>query len=334
MKKTKSFSLIKRWLLASLGSLAVLSVLGGGLLWYWLQPVDRRSDETITVVVSRGLSTTEIGQLLVDKDLIRSPLVWQFVIWWDGLRGKLQAGSFALQRSQSTSEIAAALTKGTNDVWVTIPEGLRATEIGAIFAKDLPNFDLNSEAYQTECLAYEGYLFPETYLVPRQYSTAQACRLLRQEYGRQVTMDMRETMHRAGHTEEEVITLASIVQREAKKTADMKIVAGILWQRLSIGMALQVDATLQYARGYAEAQQTWWPIPSAADRQLDSPYNTYQQTGLPPTPIASPGIEAIRAAISPTATDYLYYISNTDGTQMYYATTYAEHQQNIARYLN
>jgi UPF0755 protein len=146
-------------------------------------------------------------------------------------------------------------------------------------------------------------------------------------------MKMREGMHSDGRKEEDVMILASIVAREAKKPEDMKKVAGVLWNRLELGMPLQVDATLQYAKGYDEEKKTWWSTPLSQDKNIVSPYNTYKNAGLPPGPISNPGLDAIQAATYPTPSDNLYYISNTAGTQMYFAQTYEEHQQNIAKYL-
>lgn len=325
-------SLLRHWITR----LLVIAILLAGLMvgggWWLLQPAGNTETE-IMVVIPANSSAKQIALILKEKSLVRSSWAFLFSVWQQGLANRLQAGSFRLKPSLSTSEIVRALTTGTNDVWVTIKEGLRAEEIGALMEESLDNFRRDDPQYQTECLAYEGYLFPETYLVPRQYSTAQSCRLLRQEYGNQVPFELRETIHQAGRTEEEVMTLASIVQREAKSAADMKIVAGILWNRLEIGMPLQVDATLQYVRGYDESEKTWWPQPRAEDKEIKSPYNTYLNPGLPPGPISNPGIEAIEAAIYPTENDYLYYISSIDSTKMYYARTYEEHLANIEQYL-
>lgn len=316
--------------------LVLLVGIGGGLTW-WLwqgfQPVQPGNATTQEIVIPKGSSVKAISQQLQQAGLIRSPLHFQLVVRQKGLANKIQAGSFTLSSSSSTSEIAQQLTEGTNDVWITIKEGWRVGEIGEYLATQLPNFDTTSQDFKTECLAYEGFLFPETYLVPKEYDAAATCQLLRRQYGEVVTMDMREDIHQAGFTEEDIITLASIIEREAKLPADMKVVAGILRNRLELGMPLQVDATLQYIKGYDATQQTWWPPALAADKQLDSPYNTYQNAGLPPGPIANPGKNAIMAAIYPTDSDYLYYISNSEGTQMHYSRTYEEHQQNIERYL-
>lgn len=320
--------------LMSLGVILLLA-LAGVSWWAWqgLQPVQPGSSEEIEIVIPKGSSVKAISEQLANEGLIRSPIHFQLIVQQKGLANQIQAGSFSLSPGLSTDEIATQLTQGTNDVWITIKEGWRAAEIGEYVASVLPQFDTTGEVFAQECLAYEGFLYPETYLVPKEYDTKQVCQLLRRQYGTVVTMEMREAIHSAGYTEEEIITLASIVEREAKRPADMKIVAGILLNRLELGMPLQVDATLQYIKGYNESTQTWWPTPLAADKQLDSPYNTYQNPGLPPGPISNPGLNAISAAIYPTPSDYLYYISNSAGTQMHYAQTYEQHQANIEQYL-
>lgn len=318
-------------------SLLTLSLLLGAVATYWFwqgfQAVQPNSTETQEIVIPKGSSVKAISQQLATAGLIRSPLHFQLIVKQKGIAQQTQAGSFTLSPGSTTPEIAEQLTQGTNDLWVTIKEGWRAAEIGEYLGSVLPNFDQSSADFKSECLDYEGFLYPETYLVPKEYNTTDMCRLLRRQYGEVLTMKHREAIHQAGFTEEEIITLASIIEREARRPDDMKMVAGILHNRLALGMPLQVDATLQYIKGYDEQKETWWATPLAADKQLDSPYNTYQNPGLPPAPIANPGENAILAAIYPTESNYLYYISNSAGTQMHYAETYEQHQQNIDRYL-
>ncbi len=312
------------------GSFVGLTVLLG---WWMLQPLNPYRSEKEIVVIPKGSSIKSISRTLEEKGYIRSRYAFQFAVWQKKIAKNIQAGSFQLAPSMSTYEIADALTKGTNDVWVTLKEGWRAEEIGQELAKVLPAFSLEGEAFKKECAAYEGYLFPETYLIPNGYDTAQACKLLRQQYGEKMTMKMRDDLHAAGRSEEQVMTLASIIAREAKKPEDMKKVAGVLYNRLEIDMPLQVDATLQYVKGYDPQKKTWWPTPLAADKQLESPYNTYKNAGLPPGPIANPGLDAIMAAVYPAQHDYLYYISDSSGAQMYFAKTYEEHQAYIEQHL-
>lgn len=316
--------------------IAILALTGAaGAYWLWqgFQPAQPGSKADIEVIIPKGSSVKAISEQLAEAGVIKSPLHWQIVVKQKGIANQIQAGTFTLSPGSTAAEIADQLTQGTNDLWVTIKEGWRATEIGAYLADNLPGFSAEGEVFNTECLGYEGYLYPETYLVPREYDTKQMCQLMRRQYGEVLTMERREAIHQAGFTEEEIITLASIIEREAKRPADMKVVSGILQNRLEMGMPLQVDATLQYIKGYDQANQTWWPTALSADKELASPYNTYANPGLPPGPICNPGENAILAAMEPTPSDYLYYISNSAGTQMHYAETYEEHQENINLYL-
>jgi len=335
-KRNGWISLLSSGKMLFLGVLMLcIGLILGGSVWVWqgFQPVSSDSEKKIAVVIETGSNASQIAQNLFEKKLIRSPLHFRVFVKQQQLASQLQNGTFTLSPAMSLTEIALRLTKGSDSERVTLKEGWRAAEMGEYLATILPNFQIDSPEYKTECLAYEGYLFPETYFVPREYTTTQMCKLLRQQYGEVVTMKMREDMHQADFKEEQIITLASIVEREAKEPEDMKVVAGILRNRLAIGMPLQVDATLQYIKGYDSNRKTWWAPPLASDKTLESPYNTYQNSGLPPAPISNPGKEAILAATYPTDSENLYYISSQDGSTMYFAQTYEQHQLNIEKYL-
>lgn len=310
-----------------------IGLAGATIAWWALQPADAAAAENKTFTIAPGTSTTAIANKLESEGLIRSAYAFKFVVWKDKLTNKIQAGSFQLNASDTPAEIATALTQGTEDVWVTVREGLRATEIGELLDQELENFDSTSTDFAELCLENEGYLFPETYLVPREYSTASMCNYLRAQFDLVMTEEWQQAIESQGWTQREIVTLASIIEREARNPADMKIVSGILRNRLEIGMPLQVDATLQYAKGYNESTKSWWSPPTAADKAVDSPYNSYTNTGLTPGPISNPGKNALEAAIFPTANDNLYYISNSDGSEMHYAETYEQHMVNIDRYL-
>lgn len=302
------------------------------LLQFMSQPVNGQ-EIAMTFVIPRGQAVRTIARRLEEAKLVRSQWVFTYTVWRLGLTGKIQAGTYTLSPSMNVSQVAETLTQGSDDALITIPEGLRAEEIGEIIAEQLPGFSVDDDAFIPECHAYEGKLFPETYRMPRTYTTAETCLLLRQQFDSIWTPDMNAAVDITDLSQEEVITLASIVQREAKNPSDMKAVAGILLNRLRIGMPLQVDATLQYIKGYNEAGKTWWSPPTAADKALKSPYNTYLNAGLPPGPIANPGTDALSAVLFSTKSDNLYYISDRTGQKMYYAETYDQHLQNIERYL-
>lgn len=316
----------------------VVPVMAAGLAvatfgWWALQPAASTPAEAVRVTVAPGTPVSRIAQQLKEAGVIRSPFAFKFIVWKNKLAGSIQAGSFELSPNDTPEELAQHMTQGTEDVWITIREGLRATEIGELLEQKLDQFDASSPDFTEICLENEGFLFPETYLVPREFTPKSMCTFLRAQFDQVMTDTWQTEIQRQGWTQRRIVTLASIIEREARNPQDMKVVSGILRNRLDMGKALQVDATLQYAKGYNEAQQTWWSPPTSADKEVNSPYNTYKNTGLPPGPISNPGKNALEAAIFPTESEYLYYISNSDGSEMHYARTYEEHQQNIARYL-
>jgi UPF0755 protein len=178
----------------------------------------------------------------------------------------------------------------------------------------------------------EGFLFPDTYLIPQLISPEAAVNLLRKTFDKRVDEAVRAKIADKGLSLNEALILASIIEREARTLNDMQIVAGILENRLAAGIPLQVDCTLQYIRGYDAKEKTWWPVPLAEDTKRKSPYNTYLNKGLPPAPIANPSMDAVNAVINPVSSDYLYYISDTEGG-MHYAKTLEEHNQNVQTYL-
>lgn len=323
---------MKRWLLLLIALMVIGVGSGTGWLWWQLQPIDPGNNHPQTFTVRSGTSVTSIARQLYDQGYIRHPLVFRAAVVAQQLTTKLQAGNFTLQKGMSVLEITQALTKADNDVWVTLKEGWRAEEMGEALAAVVPEFSPNDPAFAAECLQHNGRLFPETYKIPLHYTTAQTCQLLRAEYEKRV-VPLRPLLAQRGVREQDALIIASLVEREARSPENMRRVASVLWNRMELGMPLQVDATLQYIRGYDETEKTWWPTPLAADKERMSPFNTYQHTGLPPAPIANPGLNALRAAFDPADTDYLYYISNRTGTELHFATTYEEHQTNIAKYL-
>lgn len=318
-----------RKILLTIGIVLVLvavAMLGVG---YWLlQPVVTGSPDQVAFVVPKGQAVVVTGQKLTERGLIRHPLVFRAVVWRYKLAHKLQAGTFELSPAQSPIDIAKALTEGTNDVWLTIKEGLRKEEIAELAVAELPDFD--RDAFLTASAGLEGQLFPDTYLVPKQITPESLVSLLTRTFTQKVITPNQTELDESDKSVEEILILASLIEREALGKTQMQLVASILQHRLAIGMPLQVDATLQYARGFDG--KTWWPTPLAADKTVVSPFNTYLNPGLPPAPICNPSAAAFAAAIKPEPTDYLFYLHAPDG-KMYPAKTLEEHNANIAKYL-
>ncbi len=313
-----------------ISSIFVLFLLCTGLfISINLSPVTQQ-ELSRNFVINQGEGLNIIGSRLQKNGFIRNKYVFILYSYYIGLNKKLQAGTFNLSASNSTPEIINRLSKGgSHDYWLKIIDGSRAEEI----ANSIPE---QSEIDKNEFIALaktkEGYLFPDSYLIPNQYSTQQVLDQIESNFNSKI----KEAENNAKNTKynsEQIIILASLIEREAKLIEDKKIISGILINRININMPLQVDATIQYAKdSQRKPTQYWQPISGQDTRQIDSPYNTYKYPGLPPAPICNPGYNSIYAAFNPKETDYLYYISGKDG-KMYYAKTLDEHNRNIQLYL-
>lgn len=320
---------MKRFLIA-FGIILVLLIAFGVYYYEGSLPAEPQNKETRTFVIRKGEDVNTIINNLAKEDLIRNRIVFFLHVKRLGIENSIQAGLFRLTPSMNAEEIALSLTRGSDDIWITIIEGLRKEEIAQIISADfgIPETEFIN---QTE----EGRLFPDTYLVPRTATLSQILNLFESNFAVKYDNDQRERARELGLTDNEVLTLASMVEREAKSPESMRQVASIMLRRLDEDYPLQIDATVQYAIGYQEREGTWWKKNlTLADLKVDSPYNTYENVGLPPAPICNPGLDAINAVLAADRdTPYFYYISNKDGSQMHYARTLEEHNENIRKYL-
>lgn len=292
-------------------------------------PVNKKDTATKIFKVEQGENLATIAKKLQNENLIRNKLVFYLIVKKLGIEKKIQAGDFRLSPSMSATEIAQSLTHGTLDIWVTIIEGLRKEEVAQVLSKD---FDIP----ETEFLkaAREGYLFPDTYLVPRDADLESVLNIFYKNFDTKFDQTLKEKAAKNGLIPEQAIILASLVEKEAKFDADREKVAGIILKRYKNDWALQIDATLQYAVGYQTREKTWWKKDlTAQDKEIESPYNTYKNTGLPPAPIANPGLAAIKAVVNADPnTPYWYYLSDPTG-KTHYAVTIDQHNANIKKYL-
>lgn len=325
---------MKKFLLGIFVLLVLGALATAGFVYTLFQPVNSTQTELQRFTVPKGQAISVIGQRLTDQGLIKHPLVFRFIVQQQNLQNQIQAGSFEVSPAMSPAEIAQVLTEGTDDVWITVVEGWRVEEIADMLERqDLPEFD--KDAFLLEATKLEGYLYPDTYLVPKLATSETLLNLFTTTFELKIEQALADEIAAAeaeGKSLEEAVIMASLLEREAQGFEDMQHVAGILQNRLDIDMALQVDATMQYVNGYDPIQDSWWVPPTAADKQLDSPYNTYQVTGLPPAPIANPGQDAIRAALDPLDTPHFFYIHDRQG-MMHYAEDLAGHNANVDRYL-
>ena len=303
----------------------VVAFLVAGFFWYQngLAPVNKKDTAQKSFIIPRGAPLREIANDLKEQGLIKDPVAFFLFIKIDGVDQDIQAGNFMLSPSLSSKEIAEILTTGVLDVWVTIPEGKRADEVADILSESIPSYD---ESWRAELNANEGYLFPDTYLIPRDATLEQIITLMRGNFDtKYASLDSSNS----NLTQEEVVIIASMIEREVRHQEDLRTVSSVIDNRLEIDMPLQIDATIQYAKGVSG---NWWsPVKVSEYQSVKSDYNTYLNPGLPPGPIANPGINALQAALNPESTDYFYYITDKSGTNRY-AKTLDEHNENIQRY--
>lgn len=309
--------------------LAIAALSLASFILYLSQPVNKNDQTPIIFVVNQGEGVNSIAKRLEREGLIRNRFVFVLEVKRLGIASKIQAGDFRLTKSETPSQIAKDLTTGTLDVWVRLLEGWRAEEIAKILKEKIPTYE---NAWVLRLKKHEGYLFPDTYLIPKAADIALVIKILTSNFDSKLK-SLQPDIGKNKSTLEESLILASIVEREARFDIDRPIIAGILFNRLKIGMALQADATVQYALGFQKDEKDWWKKNlTKDDLAINSPYNTYKFPGLPPKPIANPGLASLKATLNPTQTDYLYYIHDREG-RTHFAKTLEEHNANIAKYL-
>ncbi len=292
-------------------------------------PVNKNDKSTKIFVIQQGESLNTIVKSLSHEGLIRNTLVFYLVVKQKEIDKKIQAGDFRLSPSMNAYEVAETLTHGTLDEWVTVIEGLRKEEVAQIISKklDVPEIEFVNAAE-------EGYLFPDTYLFPKQASAEAVIGIMNSNFEKKFTDEVKVKIKKLGLTNKEAIILASLVEREARSDKVRIEVAGVLLRRFNEGIPLQVDATVQYVLGYQSKEKSWWKKDlTHDDLKVKSDYNTYVNEGLPPGPIANPSASSIQAvANADPSTPYLFYLTDSQG-RMHYAKTSEEHQQNIEKYL-
>src|SRR3989344_1194569 len=323
MKLNEISSLYRNYMKRLIILIIFLLVVGGGFYFYYQAgtlPVEKNVKESKIFIVQKGEGLDSIINNLYDQKLIRNKIVFFLVVKQLGLEKNIQAGDFRLNQSMDAHQIANSLTKGTLDIWVTIIEGTRKEEIAQVISQNLG-------IPETEFLKYaqEGYLFPDTYLIPKDATAEAVIQILKTNLERRFSDDLKEKARQKNLTADEVLTLASLVEREAKYDEDRGQVASVLLNRLDSGMKLDIDATVQYALGYQPGEKSWWKKElSLDDLEMISPYNTYKNAGLPPGPIASPGLASIEAVVNANPdTPYLFYVSDSTG-HLHFARTLEE----------
>jgi len=317
---------------------AAMILAAGALLWgFWTLFVPTRvmqsGDQPLTI--QSGQSLVRIAHKLEQQDIVRSSGLFRFYVAARGWSRDLQAGEYLIPQGAPMYEVARALAKGTasNDVEVVIPEGYniweidrRLTEAGFATGTDF------ARAYHLD----DGVFFPDTYRFRKGSTIVEISQKMRENF------DLKTKTIFANLSNAErrrILIIASMLEKEARSMQDMRLVSGVIQNRLKTGMNLAVDATVSYGacvRQYTKSLTRNCQvqlIPVGTEVKIDSPFNTYTRPGLPPRPIANPGLNAIRAAMNPLKSDYFYYLSTRDGSQIIYSRTAAEHAANRRKYL-
>jgi UPF0755 protein len=294
--------------------------------------------------INQGQSVFEIADKLNQADLINSNLYFYWKLFISGSWGSLQSGEYLIDSDSNYEEIIEILTKGSSDQKkVVIKEGWRIEDIDSYLASlglierkefikaDEPeNYSNQYSFIDTNSKTLEGYLFPDTYyvLTANDFDPNQLINKMLENFNRRVYLNYQnEELPNQIKTFHQLVTLASLVEKEADSYKDRRLVAGIFIKRLKKDMLLQACSSVNYL--FSEPKQ----ILSLDDIAINSEYNTYKQKGLPPTPIASPSLNSIKASLNPKASNYFYFLSDKDG-KIYYAGTAKEHEQNKERYLS
>ncbi|MGC1380552.1 MAG: endolytic transglycosylase MltG [Candidatus Baltobacteraceae bacterium] len=326
-----------RYALYALGSLAVLALLACAALWYAIYADRSRPPEQREVIVERGSTFDEIATRLAEEGVVSNVLTFRALARLRGEDVAVRAGAYRFGPHVTQDEVLRALVSGGAQVaaWVTIPEGFTAAQIaarmesagvghGPDLLREFMHESLAVGGARTKNL--EGFLFPSTYLVPLDGEPRQIANQLTGEFLRELPRDAAARARALHVTLPQAVTVASLVEREAKTEADRPQIAAVIYNRLRLRMPLQIDAAIEYALPAHKSELSF------ADLKVDSPYNTYLHAGLPPTPIANPGRPSLEAALRPSKSEYLYYVYCGGGRHVF-AKTLAEHQANVARCL-
>lgn len=323
------------WRIAIAGVLLTVVVASVGL-WLEVRPVGTGPDRV--VAIPPGASTWQIGERLTQAGVIRSPRALVAAARLRRAGGRLRHGEYTLAPTQGALEIVDVLTHGRGLLHrVTIPEGFTIRQIAeALAGAGVARADRFIELATRRGRSFarpsmrsidslEGYLFPDTYHLPRSLDEEAVIGVMLDRFEAAVGPAVRDAAHARGLTLHELVTVASMVEREAQVPAERPVIAGVIYNRLARGMRLEIDATVLYALGRHKDRVTF------ADLGVDSPYNTYRREGLPPGPIASPGLAAITAAATPADVPYLFYVLKPDGGH-HFSRTLAEHLAAVRRY--
>ncbi len=322
------------WILRSFLALVVLAVVGffgfKGYIEYLKSPADSHGKQ-IAYVINPGDAVSDVAAGMEDKGIIRSAFAFKMSAKDSSLTG-VKVGDFIVSPSMTHTEIIDILKGGSTDVRVTLLEGWRVEQIAGELNKKLK---IDQDGFIAAAKEYEGYLFPDTYFFHPDASIETILNTMRGNFDRKYTSELQNEIKAQGLTPEEGVILASMVEREGRSAKVRTEVAGVLLNRLEMGMKLDIDATVQYAKDSQKLkngtlEKFWEPILIADYQGVISPFNTYTNNGLPPAPIANPSLMSLNAvADADPNSPYVYYFHDAQGNS-YYAKTLEEHNANVA----
>ncbi|HVH55332.1 MAG TPA: endolytic transglycosylase MltG [Vicinamibacterales bacterium] len=316
----------------------VVVVLGGGAWIYTSveRPYKGYEAQEQFVEIPSGSGTATMARRLADAGVVRSAQVFRVAVWLRGSGRRLQAGEYRFDQPMTAADVVDKISRG--DVYVravTFREGLTIREMASVFenggygrASEFMEAARKAELVREmdpDAKDLEGYLFPDTYTLPRRTTAEQLVERMVTRFEKVMTPELRDKAGERGFTVRQIVTLASLVEKETAKPEERPVVAGVYTNRMRIGMGLQCDPTVIYALTLAGRYDG---NIRKGDLQIDSPYNTYRYAGLPPGPIAAPGEASLRAAVEPADVPYLYFVSRNDGSHVF-STTLDEHNRNV-----
>lgn len=320
--------------------LLLLTILGGIIfgVQYLVGPIDKFSPQSVEVDIPNGSNLAGIAKALKNAGVIREALYFIILSRIRGVESQLKAGYYELSTKMSINQVIDKLVKGEVATFkLTIPEGLTIKEMATLIAEQTnisreeflvaaAEYELDFFPEQDVEFQVEGFLFPDTYQIPLKVTPEELISIMVQRFETVIGTESVKVRGRSLNIWE-IVTIAALIEEEAKLDADRPLVSGVIYNRLEEGMYLQLCASVIYALGVKKDRL------SIADTLIDSPYNTYQHQGLPPGPISNPGLTSLKAALHPEDVPYFFYFALPDGTT-FYCRTYEEHQKAVKKYLD
>jgi len=326
----------------SLTLVVSLLVIAFGVIWFLsVSSAPQKTAEPERFIISLDSELSEVIVKLKSDGFIKNRFAFKLALRLKG-DGEVKPGGYEISKSMNVWTVAEVLAAEPYMKWIVIPEGRRKEQIARLLVENLGWTEAVKEKWMSVDTAQksdyeEGVYFPDTYLIPVDEPPADVASRLINRFNEKFAPFLVEAQ-KQNIRWPTVIKIASLIERETGGKTDMALISGIIWNRLLKNMKLDIDATIQYARDSALSQNSpnsnieWWTPLTAEDKKIDSKFNTYKYSGLPPRPIANPGLDAIEAVLNPEETDCFYYLHASD-KKIYCAATYEEHKQNIKKYL-